>query len=247
MGIGNDLAEARRSMGLTVGQLSARTRVRETLILAIERDDFSLCGGDFYARGHVRNIAKAVGLDSEALVHRYDDQHGGVPLPVRAAAVFQADTPIKIRESRSPNWTMAMAVALIILAVFGVVKTMGGGDTPTAEIFPAPAPTVPPSKASDPRRAASLTADKRGDLVVVQVKAKRTSWLDVKDGSDHVLFSGTLKEGRTSVWKAKKKLKVTFGDGGAVLLQVNGKDLGAPGRRGEVLNRSYGTSEPPAP
>jgi cytoskeletal protein RodZ len=244
MGIGNDLAEARRSMGLTVGQLSARTRVREALILAMERDDFSLCGGDFYARGHVRNIARAVGLDSEALVHRYNDEHGGVPLPVRAAAVFQADTPIKIRESRSPNWTMAMAVALIILAVFGVVKTMGGGSTPTAENFPAPA--VPPSKASDPHRAASLSANKRGDLVVVQVKAKRSSWLDVKDGGDHVLFSGTLKEGRTSVWKAKKKLKVIFGDGGAVLLQVNGKDLGTPGRRGEVLNRSYGTSEPPA-
>jgi cytoskeletal protein RodZ len=246
MGIGNDLAEARRSMGLTAGQLSERTRVREALIEAMERDDFSLCGGDFYARGHLRNIAKVLGLDYEALIHRYDDEHGGVPLPVRAAAVFQADSPIKIRESRSPNWTMAMAVALIILAVFGVVKTMGGDNTPTAEIFPAPA-VPPPSKASDPRRAASLTANKRGDLVVVQVKAKRSSWLDVKDGSDRVLFSGTLKEGRTSVWKAKKRLKVTFGDGGAVLLQVNGKNLGTPGRRGEILNRSYGASEPPTP
>lgn len=246
MGIGSDLAEARRSMGLTVGQLSERTRVREALIHAMEREDFSLCGGDFYARGHVRNVAKILGLDPEAAVHRYDEQRGDVPPPVRAARVFQADTPIKIYERRSPNWTMAMAVALIILAVFGVVKTMGGQSAPTAEIFPAPT-KVPPSKAADPRRAASLAAEKRGELVVVQVKAKRTSWLDVKDGGDHVLFSGMLKAGRTSVWKAKKKLKVTFGDGGAVLLQVNGKDMGAPGRAGEVLNRSYGIAEPRKP
>ncbi|MFC7644181.1 helix-turn-helix domain-containing protein [Streptosporangium lutulentum] len=76
MGIGNDLAEARRAMGLTVGQLSERTRVREALIHAMEREDFSLCGGDFYTRGHLRNIAKVLGLDYEALIHRYDDQHG---------------------------------------------------------------------------------------------------------------------------------------------------------------------------
>ncbi|MFC7644180.1 DUF4115 domain-containing protein [Streptosporangium lutulentum] len=166
---------------------------------------------------------------------------------MRAAAVFQADTPIKIRERRSPNWTMAMAVALMILAVFGVVKTMGGNSAPTADLFPAPASTGPTSKTSDPRRAASLTTGKRGELVVVRVKAERTSWLDVKDGGDRVLFSGNLKAGRTSTWKAKKKLKVTFGDGGAVLLQVNGKNLGAPGKAGEVLNRSYGLSEPRTP
>ncbi|MFD0883592.1 helix-turn-helix domain-containing protein [Streptosporangium algeriense] len=138
MSIGSVLAQARRSAGLTVAGLSAHTRIREALIHAIERDDFSQCGGDFYARGHVRNMAKALGLDPEAVVHEYDELHGGVPLPVRAASVFQADTPIKIRESRSPNWTMAMGVALAIVVVFGVVKTMGGrGETPTAEVRPA--------------------------------------------------------------------------------------------------------------
>ena len=31
-------------------------------------DDFTLCGGDVYARGHVRTIAKVVGADPDALV-----------------------------------------------------------------------------------------------------------------------------------------------------------------------------------
>ena len=41
----------------------------------IERDDFSACGGDFYARGHIRAIARAAGADPEPLVQEYDSSH----------------------------------------------------------------------------------------------------------------------------------------------------------------------------
>lgn len=72
MSIGATLAEARGQAGLTVAQVSQRTRIRETIIRDIERDDFSSCGGDFYARGHIRAIARAVGLDAAPLVAEYD-------------------------------------------------------------------------------------------------------------------------------------------------------------------------------
>jgi cytoskeletal protein RodZ len=60
VGIGGALAEARTAAGLTIAQVSERTRVRETIIRDIERDDYSACGGDYYARGHIRAIARVV-------------------------------------------------------------------------------------------------------------------------------------------------------------------------------------------
>ena len=57
MSIGQSLAAARRDAGLSIDDLSAKTRLRATVIRAIENDDFSLCGGDFYARGHIRTLA----------------------------------------------------------------------------------------------------------------------------------------------------------------------------------------------
>ena len=54
MSIGETLAKARRDAGLTVTQVSERTRIRETIIRGIEQDDYAACGGDFYARGHIR-------------------------------------------------------------------------------------------------------------------------------------------------------------------------------------------------
>ena len=75
MPIGETLAQARRQAGLTVAQVSRRTRIRETIIRNIEQDDFAGCGGDFYARGHIRAIAKAVGADSGPLIEEYDARY----------------------------------------------------------------------------------------------------------------------------------------------------------------------------
>ena len=75
MSIGEDLAQARGHAGLTVAQVSQRTRIRQTIIRGIESDDYSVCGGDFYARGHIRSIAKVVGADPEPLIHEYDTAH----------------------------------------------------------------------------------------------------------------------------------------------------------------------------
>ena len=72
MSIGEALAEARHGAGLTVTQVSQQTRIRETIITGIEGDDYSACGGDFYARGHIRSIAVAVGADPEPLIREYD-------------------------------------------------------------------------------------------------------------------------------------------------------------------------------
>ena len=51
MSIGATLAAARRRSGLTVYDVSQGTRVTEPIIRGIEQDDYTECGGDFYARG----------------------------------------------------------------------------------------------------------------------------------------------------------------------------------------------------
>jgi len=73
--IGQALAEARHRAGLTVTQVSERTRIRETIIRAIEDEDYSTCGGDFYARGNIRSIARVVAVDPEPLIREYDALH----------------------------------------------------------------------------------------------------------------------------------------------------------------------------
>ena len=131
MSIGESLAEARRQAGLSVGQVSQQTRIRESIIRDIEQDDFSACGGDFYARGHIRSIAAVVGADPVPLISAYDAEHGP-PGAMRAADVFEPSTPIKIRERRSPSLSMIVAVVLLAIIGFGayrLVSDNGGGPS----------------------------------------------------------------------------------------------------------------------
>lgn len=111
MSIGEALLAARNRAGLTVSEVSGRTRIREVIIRAIERDDFSACGGDFYARGHIRAIATAVGIDPRPLIEEYDSTRR--IQEIAAATVFAPATPIKLRERRGPNWTGVLSVLVI--------------------------------------------------------------------------------------------------------------------------------------
>ncbi|MEV4476870.1 MULTISPECIES: helix-turn-helix domain-containing protein [Nonomuraea] len=241
------LAAARQSAGLTVAQVAAATRIREAIIHCMERDEYGDCGGAFYARGHVRAIAKAVGLDPEATVHLYDQQHGGAPQPMPASSVFQADRKINLPERRGPNWTMALGVALAIVVVFGMMRVLGGGgdQVRTGDVRAASArPSVPPNTpiTEAPKPSPSAVAAK--NIVTVRIKAKRSSYVNLHDAKGRKLFAGTLKAGKTSTWRAPDKVNVLLADAGAVTLHVNGKRVKGLGGRGDVVRRSFGPQKP---
>lgn len=58
--VGHALRQARIAAGLTVDDITTATRVRIAIVHAIEADDFAPCGGDVYARGHIRTDRKSV-------------------------------------------------------------------------------------------------------------------------------------------------------------------------------------------
>lgn len=252
MNIGETLAKARQDAGLTVTQVSERTRIRETVIRSIERNDFTICGGNFYARGHIRGIARVVGVDGEPLVREYDDSHGGAPAAISAASAFEPETPVmRYREHRSPNWTAAMAVALALVVVYAVVRVVssaggshkvepaanhfrGSAKAPAPSAAPAqPAPSVPVPAPQPPRKDVTL-----------RVTATAASWIYVQDAKNHELFSGLINSGDSRQWTDAKKLKILIGNAGGVKLIVNGKDMGAPGGDGQVLRLAFGPTGP---
>lgn len=87
--IGQTLSTARIAAGCSLEQLSKRTRIRMRVLRAIENDDFVPCGGDFYARGHIRRLSKCFGVDPGPLLEEYEREHAlnndlaSVPLPTQ--------------------------------------------------------------------------------------------------------------------------------------------------------------------
>ena len=251
MSIGETLAAARQRAGLSVGQVSETTRIRGAVIRAIERDDFSLSGGDFYARGHIRAIAQTVGAEAAPLVQQYDDAHGGAPQPTSAVEAFEPETPIKMGERKRPNWAAAMAVALIVVVAFAAVKLItgsGGGSGNPQQARPsrsAAAPARTTSPTPSPTKSSGPVAMAPGE-VSVRLSAVESTWVSVHNDAGDQLFEGLISADDVKSWSAKKKLKLILGNAGGVRLRVNGKDVGKPGSEGDVMRLSFGPGDPTA-
>jgi cytoskeletal protein RodZ len=139
--IGATLAAARRRAGLTVSEVSQRTRVTEPIIRDIEQDDYAACGGDFYARGHIRAIAHAVGEDPSPLIDEFDSTWRSAA-EITAAEVFSPAMPLRKRERRRVRWTAFLAALVLAVLGFASYKFVSGVGRaqPAAAASPRPSP-----------------------------------------------------------------------------------------------------------
>ena len=149
MSIGATLAAARRRAGLTVSDVSQRTRVTEPIIQGIEHDDYAACGGDFYARGHIRAIAHAVGEDPSPLIDEFDSTWRSAA-EVTAAEVFQSAMPLRKRERRRVRWTPFLAVLVLAVLGFAGYKFVSGVGRNQHAAAASPRPSPPGGHASPP-------------------------------------------------------------------------------------------------
>jgi cytoskeletal protein RodZ len=152
--IGATLAAARRRSGLTVSEVSQRTRVTEPIIRGIEQDDYAACGGDFYARGHIRAIAGAVGEDPSPLIDEFDSTWRSAK-EITAAEAFQPGMPIRKRERRRVRWTAFLGLLVLAVLGFASYKFVSGADrtrntSAAASLHPSPhggQASLPPASA----------------------------------------------------------------------------------------------------
>jgi cytoskeletal protein RodZ len=222
VGIGDTLAEARRQAGLTLTQVSRQTRIRESIIASIEQGDFSPCGGDFYARGHIRSIAEVVGTDPVPLVREYDEEHGP-PGKMRAAQIFEPATPIKIREPRNLHLGRVLAVALIAVAGFGAYRLVSTHDTrstatPTVTVRPEVTVTARPTTAPVTHAAAPPKNE-----AVIQLTAISDCWVGLNSPTGQSIYQGIIPAGTTRTWDEKKPVSMVIGNPPGIKLTVNGK------------------------
>ncbi len=226
--IGPEVAAARTRAGLSVDQLSDRTRIRPHVIEAIEVDDFAPCGGDFYARGHLRTLARFLGLDVEPMLRMYDERYAHAP--INARRVFEAELATGMNGGLrasfgGPRWSLLVGAVLCLLMVWGVARFF----TATPEQLVSPSPEISDSAgltAQHSRSGSSPIAVTRRLTVAAQGAA---SHVIVRDRTGEVLWSGRLHPGGHHGLAGLPPFKVTATDAEAVHVRVGKHDLGAVG------------------
>lgn len=242
------LAAARRERGLSVDEVSARTRVRASLIEQIERDDYTHCGGTVYARGHLRSIASTLGVAAGDVLAAYDATHEPETGPVFGPPPGEFD-PLRGSGRRGISagdggfrWGTAMIVSLAVVCLLAVVVLLlpSGSDSddapPDRDARPSAAPSAPAVPVPAPSTAASASpAAAPTGINLVLAARDAQSWLEVRDDDRRVLLSQLLQSGDSRTVTAPGALHVRLGNAGAVDLTCNGRSLGPTGGAGQVL------------
>jgi cytoskeletal protein RodZ len=65
---------------MSLEELAQVTKLRASILAAMENDDFSHCGGLVYARGQLKAMAPVLGLDPDDLVDAFNGGLGARPI-----------------------------------------------------------------------------------------------------------------------------------------------------------------------
>ena len=123
MSLGSLIAKARKDAGLSLEDLAAKTNIRISVLSEIEKDNFSQCGGETYARGHVRNIASILKVDQKEFIRLYDEEQGG---EVRSMKDLLVENSVmrQPEEARKISWKVLVMISIVSLFVVGIAQVI---------------------------------------------------------------------------------------------------------------------------
>ena len=117
-GVGAELAAARQALGLAVGDVAQQLKFAPRQIEALEQERFGALPGPTIARGMLRNYARLLKLDADALLERLRERLEA-PDSDRLAARFKQPVPFSDSTRRS---TLAYgAMSVLILGAVGAL------------------------------------------------------------------------------------------------------------------------------
>ncbi|CAB4624472.1 unannotated protein [freshwater metagenome] len=254
MSLGSVIRQARIDAGLSIDDLSERTSIRAGLLKEIESDDFTKCGGETYARGHLRNIAPLLKMDAGVLLELYENEQSMQPRRIQEM-LAENNVMTNPVDKKTISWKTLAGISLATLALLGAVQiiisnsktteisspeavateTATAEPTNTSEAQPTPTATSTPTTVRDTYSS--------GTGVSVKVAASRgNSWLFVSDANGTTLYSGQIRSGQNLNFSSSTRVSLKVGNAGAVDVSVNGKGAQQIGDDGEVITVSYGVT-----
>ncbi|CAB4620424.1 MAG: DUF4115 domain-containing protein [Actinobacteria bacterium] len=256
MSLGSVIRQARIDAGLSIDDLAERTSIRGGLLKEIESDDFTKCGGETYARGHLRNIAPQIKMDASLLLELYENEHSMQPRRIQEMLAENNVMTHSINK-KSISWKTLAGISLSTLALLGAVQIIISNSksatvdstevVATQSASPTPAatqtPEAQPSQSEQTTPAPIRDTYSSGTGVSVVVVANRgTSWLFASDSTGTTLYSGQIRSGQKLNFSATSQVNLKIGNAGALDVSVNGKAAVQVGSDGEVVSVSYGVT-----
>jgi cytoskeletal protein RodZ len=248
MTLGEFLQKAREDAGLSVDELAHIVNLRPGLIKAMESNDFLPCGGDTYARGHIRNIAQITGVNPQELLAMYNAEYSVDSRSIHAQLVDNNAAAIR-SENKKLSWKVLVGASLSVVVLIGVAQfAIGGFDSEpattsmvTEETEPSQTPTPSLTPSLTPTASASPTTTSStisNELTLTIAATRGNSNIDVVIGGVSV-YKGPLFQGESKTFGGETSISIYLGNAGDLDLTLNGEALAPLGERNQEIRKTF--------
>jgi len=247
MSLGEFLQGARESAGLSIDELAERTSIRAGLLREIENNNFTHCGGDTYARGHLRNIAAVISVDAQTLIDLYNSEHSSEVRKIHDMLVENNVTKIPT-ERKTVSWKSLAIASIVVLAVIagGQIIISNSKTTVSPATISSPTPSTTPSSAATDEASPS-TAPSQGTEVVPSASGELTLTISATRGNSNIdvviggvsLYKGPLFQGETKSFSAPNSISIYLSNAGDLDLTLNGEKIASLGARNEEIRKTF--------
>ena len=242
MTLGQVIRDARIAARLSIEQVSESTSVRIGLLTEMENNNFVHCGGDTYARGHLRNIANKVGVDPNVFIKLYNEEHS---LESRAIGDLLVENNVMQvpHEKKAISWKVPAAISLSVLFLFGVIQIVTSNQSsdgqPVAAASAAPTAEAPVAPSPTPSPEPSISTEVSDGKVTLKLSAVRgNSYIDViVVGTRKV--KGSLFQGDTKNFEGSRAISVYLSNPAGVDVTHDGELLPPLGGQNEEVRRTF--------
>lgn len=253
MSIGSELQQAREQQGLTLRDLSERTKIRGAVLRAIEQNQFDPAIGVVIMRGFLKLYAREVGLDPVDIARRYEEVAGmaasGQASEGLGGSHAGRTTP---SQGRAGSGRVAVAAVMIVVLVGAVYVWQRAAPPPAAEpvtdvagrvtsdpapsppAAPTPAPVVTPAPPeAPPVRPAETTALPASQpasqpvadgMLRVEMAATGETWLAATADGRQVAYR-VLNPGERLTIDLKDEAVLRIGAPGNLAVTINGRPV----------------------
>jgi cytoskeletal protein RodZ len=238
MTLGSTIRDAREAARLSVESLSESTSIRIGLLNEMEKNNFAHCGGDTYARGHLRNIATKVGIDPQVFIDLYNEEHSTEHRAIQDLLVENNVMQVP-REAKKISWKVPAGVSLSILLVIAVVQIVISNQG--SDISPSPTPSASVSKsasASATSEASATTAPQSGPVSLTIAAVRGNSYMDIVVDGEHV-SKGSIFQGESKSFQGQTAISIYLSNPAGLDLTLNGKALAPLGGQNEEVRRTF--------
>jgi cytoskeleton protein RodZ len=218
---GKHLRTERELRGISLEEISQATKISRRFLEYLEDDRLDRLPGGIFPRAFVRQYARYIGLDSEKAVSEFVYVHNSATEPPAPSN--------DVGDSKSARSWLGIGIVIVLLAVFWTWSRLRSERSSVDPSSALPVVVSPPPQAAEVFQ--SGQPEVQG--LVMTLKAKENCWIEARvDGQ--VIMNRLLNQGETTTLEAVGEIRLSVGNAGGLMFDVNNRPGLPLGRSGEV-------------